>query len=197
MGDEIDLALRLGRLNLRVSTSDPLGFPSGQPAAPNSPVGSEGSFVLVRSSSEPEAASEEPPAAAGPSALTLTLSFRDPNSASTPLGEGLNRSSASEPLAGPPAPCSSRAAHSRVARPRVIIGSCAPAPPEPAAHRPDREPSDPSQASRPRAGPEPLCSRNFGQNRPCTSWTLGAICQVTAGPAFRAPGELVVGLERF
>ena len=154
MGDEIDLALRLGRLNLRVSTSDPLGFPSGQPAAPNSPVGSEGSFVLVRSSSEPEAASEEPPAAAGPSALTLTLSFRDPNSASTPLGEGLNRSSASEPLAGPPAPCSSRAAHSRVARPRVIIGSCAPALPEPAAHRPDREPSDPSQASGPRAGPE-------------------------------------------
>ena len=196
MSDEIDLALRLGRLNLRVSTSDPLGFPSGQPAAPNSPVGSEGSFVLVRSSSEPEAASEEPPAAAGPSALTLTLSFRDPNSASTPLGEGLNRSSASEPLAGPPAPCSSRAAHSRVARPRVIIGSCAPASSEPAAHRPDREPSDPLQASGPVLVPSLLCYRTLGQNRLCTSWTLVETCQVTAGLAFRARGELAVGLGR-
>ena len=92
---------------------------------------------------------------------------------------------------------SSRATHSRVARPRVIIGSCAPASSEPAAHRPDPEPSDHCRPPGPVLVPSLLCSRTLGQNRHCISWTLGVTCQVTAGLAFRAPGELVVGLERF
>ena len=166
MSEELDLALQLGRLSIRVRTSPPRvvpNEPASRPAAPNSPTASEDSFVLVPG---PSASSREAtlaagsPAAASAEPLSLSLSLGDIGRASDPPSSVSGSAFASS--AWPSSPRLAAATPPKAPRPRVIIGSCAPAAEEAfEPPRPDRNPSDPLQAPGPRVETEFSLSDSF------------------------------------
>ena len=121
MSEELDLALQLGRLSIRVRTSPPRvvpNEPASRPAAPNSPVESEDSFVFVPG---PLASPGEAtlaaglPAAASAEPLSLSLSLGDIGRASDPPSSGSGSALASS--AGPPSPRLAAATPPKAPRP--------------------------------------------------------------------------------